>query len=73
VSDSTTLDAFSALTWFVQSIALMSAFILPLLVHGTALYVVAAATVGTAYSVYHPIRRMTYTDIRLHIAHTFTQ
>ncbi len=67
VSDGATLDAFSALTWFVQSIAFTTAFVLPLFVRGSALYVVAVAIIGVLYLLYHPIRRVPYAVVRQRI------
>ncbi|MDO8599255.1 MAG: MFS transporter, partial [bacterium] len=67
VSNDTTLDPLSALTWFVQSIALTSAFVLPLVIQNNALYLTAAAGVSIAYFFYHPIRRTPYTELRIRI------
>lgn len=68
VTSDATLDAFSALTWFVQSIALTSAFVLPLIVSGGTLYMVAVAAVGVTYCYYYPIRQTPYRDVRSRIA-----
>lgn len=73
VTSDATLDAFSALTWFVQSIALTSAFVLPLVLHGNALFVAAAVVVSASYLLYHPIRQTSYRDVQLRIANDFTR
>lgn len=73
VTSDATLDAFSALTWFVQSIAFTSAFVLPLIVRDGVLFIAAAVVVGASYFLYHPIRRTPYHDVRLHIANDFTR
>ncbi|MDO8598485.1 MAG: MFS transporter [bacterium] len=41
ISSETTLDPLSALTWFMQSIALTSAFVLPLIIKNNALHLTA--------------------------------
>ncbi|MBI4142706.1 MFS transporter [Candidatus Uhrbacteria bacterium] len=71
ISNEATLDPISALTWFVQSIALASAFVLPLIIRDAALFVTAAAGVGVAYAFYHPIRRTPYPELRLRIKNEF--
>ncbi|MDO8463068.1 MAG: MFS transporter [bacterium] len=68
VTTDATLDAFSALTWFVQSVALTIAFALPLILNGDALFLTAAALIAATYVGYHPIRRTPHADIRRRIA-----